>query len=103
RRAAAPSCASSAGLNVASARRLAPHPRQPLLVALPIALLFRGALVVLLLALGNTDLQFGAAVFPVQLERHERVALALHGGRESAQLFRIQQQFARADRVGDDM
>src|SRR5262245_25001871 len=46
------------------------------LVALPVPVLLGGALVVLLLALGEADLQLGAPVLPVQVERHQRVALA---------------------------
>src|SRR5512139_1687491 len=48
------------------------------LVPLPVSVFFRGALVVLLLALGQADLELRAPVLPVQVERHERVALALH-------------------------
>src|ERR1700736_762424 len=76
------------------------HSRQTLLVALPIALFFHRALVVLLLTLGNTDLQFGATVLPVQLQRHQGVTLAIGGNPEVLDLFRVQQQFARTDRVG---
>src|SRR5690606_25567860 len=46
-------------------------------VALPVAVFLAGALVVLLLALGEADAQLGAAVFPVHLERHQGVAGAL--------------------------
>ena len=76
------------------------HSRQTLLVALPIALFFHRALVVLLLTLGDADLQFGAAVLPVQLQRHQGVTLAIGGNPEVLDLFRVQQQFARTDRVG---
>jgi hypothetical protein len=46
-------------------------------VALPIPVLVDRTLVVLFLALGKTNGQFRAAVFPVQLERDQRVALTL--------------------------
>src|SRR6266513_2278234 len=52
--------------------------QQACLVALPVALLLHRALVVLLLALGEPDLHFGAAVLPVQLQRHDRVAAPRH-------------------------
>ena len=46
----------------------------------------RGALVVLLLALGEPDFEFGAAVLPVQLERHQRVAAPLDRADQALQL-----------------
>ena len=44
---------------------LSAHSRQTLLVALPVALFFHRALVVLLFALGDTDLQLGAHLSPL--------------------------------------
>src|SRR5262245_31346772 len=61
------------------------------LVAIPVALLLGGALVVLLLALGESDLELGAAILPVQVERHQRVALALDAADESRQLRFVEQ------------
>src|SRR5450755_4247987 len=46
----------------------------PALVALPVAVFFVVALVVLLLALGKSDLELGAAFLPVQFQRHDGVA-----------------------------
>ena len=46
------------------------------LVALPVAFLVAGALVVALLAFGQAYIQFDAAVFPVQRQRYQGVALA---------------------------
>jgi hypothetical protein len=68
------------GLRAASAaanKLSAPH--DPRLVARPIAILIHSPLVVLLFTLGKTNGQFGASVLPIQLQRNERVALALHG------------------------
>src|SRR5256885_7635123 len=74
--------------------------QQACLVALPVALLLHRALVVLLLALGEPDLHFGAAVLPVQLQRHDRVAAPLHRAEQSLQLAAPEQQLAGAHRVG---
>ena len=52
---------STDGVFNASKEALASHPRQALLIPLPIAVFFGGALVVLLLTFGHTDLHFGAA------------------------------------------
>src|SRR5690349_4456931 len=46
-------------------------------VALPVAIFFRVALVVLLLASGEPDLDLDLVLAPVELERDQRVALAL--------------------------
>src|ERR1700732_1617665 len=94
---------STSGVFNAPGEALAPHSRQALLIPLPVAIFFGGALVVLLLTLGYTDLQFGAAVFPVQLQRHERVALALDRDRKITELLLIQQQLACANGIGDDV
>src|SRR6185369_14506202 len=73
------------------------------LLALPVAILFGGALVVFLLALRQADAQFGAAVLPVHLQRHERVAAALDSADQPIELGAVQQELAGADRVGDDV
>jgi hypothetical protein len=46
----------------------------PSAVAIPVAILLGVALVVLLLALGEADLQFRAAGFPVEFQGDERIA-----------------------------
>ena len=48
--------------------------QQPLLLAVPLAILDRRALVVLLLALGEADRELDAAVLVVQVDRRQRVA-----------------------------
>ena len=54
-------------------------------------------------ALGQRNFGFGAAVEPVQRERHERVALAFDQADQAADFPLVQQQFALAQRVGEDM
>src|SRR5579862_5710499 len=73
--------------------------QDPRLVALPVAVLLDRALVVLLLALGEPDLQFGPAVLPVELERHERIAAPLHRADQALELAAIEQELPGADRV----
>src|SRR6185369_12288937 len=66
---------------------------EPGLVALPVS---RGgglALVVLLLSLGERDLQFGhALVVPIELGRDDRAAVALHGADQLVDLLALQEQ-----------
>src|SRR5579863_8415695 len=77
-----------------------PATKQSRPVALPVAFLLGRALVVLLLALGEADLQLGAAVLPVQLQRHDGVSAPLGGADQAVELAPVQQQFARAHRIG---
>ena len=51
------------------------------LLPLPVAILTIGALVVLLLAFAQSHAQLGPALVPVQVEWHERIALAFDGAR----------------------
>src|SRR5580698_10956020 len=94
---------SGASQRICARRCSAAHACQTLLVALPIALFFHRALVVLLFALGDADLQFGAAFLPIELERYERIAFAIGRDAEVLDFLSIQQQLARADRVGHDV
>src|SRR5690242_13453615 len=71
---------------------LAPLPHQPALLALPFALLDAGALVVLLLALGQPDLELGPAPRPMQVQRHQGEPGPLHLADQLAQFIRMQQQ-----------
>jgi hypothetical protein len=48
------------------------------LVALPVPVFIHSPLIVLLLTLGKTNGQFGAPVFPVQLQGNERVSLSFN-------------------------
>src|SRR5688572_5884760 len=72
------------------------------LLPLPVAVLLGRALVVLLLSLGQSDAQLGAAVLPVQLQRHERVAATLDRADQPVQLRAAAQELARAGRVWYD-
>src|SRR5205814_3283703 len=49
------------------------RPQHALLLAVPLAVLLGGALVVLLLAPREAELELGAVVLPVERQRHERV------------------------------
>src|SRR5690606_23047851 len=55
------------------------HAQYPCLVALPVAILLGGPLVVLLLALGKADADLGAPGLPVQLQRYQCVTGAFDG------------------------
>ena len=69
------------------------------LFALPIPVFAVGALVVLFLALAESDAQLGAALVPVQVQGNQRVALAFHGPGQAIQLMAVQQELARSRRV----
>ena len=75
----------------------------PALVALPIAILLGVTLVVLLFALCQADLELRPAFLPVQLERHQGVAAALHLAHQMIELAPVEQQLARARGIGIDM
>src|SRR5690606_9990766 len=77
-----------------------PGLHEPLFLPRPVALLHARALVVRLLALREPDLELRAAARPVHVERHDRVALALDRADQAVELVPLQQQLARARRVG---
>src|SRR4051812_8726557 len=84
----------------ASPPRLSLIPHQPSLLSLPVARAFRLPLVVQLLAARQRDLDLRpAALVEIDLERHDRHALALHGPDQLVHLALVQQQFARAPRL----
>ena len=70
---------------------------------MPVPLLHIRALVVLLLAFRQADIELGAAARPVQVERHQRVAGALDLADQARQFLAVQQQLACATRVGLDV
>ena len=70
-----------------------------LLLAGPFAVLDRVALVVLLLAPGETDFDLDAAVLVMQVERGQRVSGAFHLADEAVDLLAVEQELARARRV----
>src|SRR5271165_1902574 len=92
-------CLAPADQSASAAQRL----HDPALVALPISIFFIGALVVLLLALGQADLELGSPVLPVQLQRHDGVTAALHRPDQMIELAATQQQLAGSRRVSIDM
>src|SRR4051794_26034768 len=69
--------------------------QQPQLLALPVALLDRRALVVELLALGQAELHLGPAPWrEVERQRHQGHALAPHGPEQPAHLAPPEHQLA---------
>src|SRR5690348_5181541 len=74
----------------------APVLQQSRLLAVPVALLLGGALVVQLLALAERKLKLcHATLVEIELERHDRHAFALNRGGKLGDLALMQQQFAR--------
>src|SRR5471032_226474 len=71
--------------------------------ALPVALFLGFAFVVELLALRKADLAFHAAALVVEVQRDKRMTLLLDLADELRDLFAVQQQLARADRVRMDV
>src|SRR3954452_20094222 len=70
------------------------------LLAVPVTLLGGLALVVQLLAFRDRELQLGdAARVEIELQRHDRQALALHLHRQLVDLLGVQQQPALAPRL----
>src|SRR5271165_5362001 len=80
----------------AHAPGLSPRPHQAALLPAPVALLHRLALVVQLLALGERELQLGAAALvEVKLERDQGHAFAVDRADQLVDLLSVQQQLAR--------
>src|SRR5258708_13956305 len=74
--------------------------QQPGALALPVAILDRLALVVGLLAGDQGDLDLGAAArIEIELQRHDRAALALDGADQLVDLLAVQQELARPARL----
>src|SRR5579862_269574 len=71
-------------------------PEKSLLLALPVPILLRFALVMLLLALREADRDLHATLVVMQVDRHQRVAALLDLADELADLFRVEQELARA-------
>ena len=70
---------------------------------MPIALFFRGPFVVLLLAFRESDIEFRAALGPVQIERHERKTLAFDRSDEPVEFVSVQEQLAGSSGVRADV
>src|SRR3954470_5524511 len=79
------------------------RPHHALLLAIPVALLLGVALVVLLLAAREAEIDLDAVLLPVERERNERVALALDRADELVDLCAVEEQLARAPVFGDDV
>ena len=73
------------------------------LLPLPVALALAGALVVLLLAPGEADVELGLAAAPVEPGGDQGVALALDRAGEAIDLAPVQQELAGAGGVGSDV
>ena len=67
-----------------------------LFVAIPVAVFFRRALVVLLFAGGNRDFTFNVRAFPVHSQGDAGTAFLLGGFEQFADFTAMQQQFTRA-------
>ena len=76
---------------------------QALLLSLPVALFFALAFVVFGLALGQADFAFDQVVFPVHGGAHAGIAFLLDRGSQSVYLPALEQQFAGASGIGDDV
>src|SRR5206468_8166559 len=74
--------------------RSSPTSQQALLLAVPFALLDRCALVVLLLALGEPQIELDATFAEMQVERHERVTRPFHLANEPVDLATMEEQLA---------
>src|SRR5699024_2245825 len=77
--------------------------QRTLLFAVPVAFFLGGTFVVRLLALGQADFDLDVVAFPVHGGRYQRVTLALDSADQFVDLTSIEQQFAGAPVVGDDM
>src|ERR1044072_560572 len=85
-----------ASLQAAAIAALPLLSQQAPLLAVPVALLLALALVVQLLALGERELDLGAAlVVEIELQRHQGHAVALDRADQLVDLALVQQQFAR--------
>src|SRR5690348_1901432 len=87
-------------LAAGTARHIRAIAEQAVLLALPVAKLFGFALVVLLLALGETDVDLDASLLVMEIQRHQGVAGALDLAHETIDLLAMHEELARARRVG---
>src|SRR5689334_3200417 len=80
-----------------------PVAQQPLLLAIPFALLDRLPFVVLLLALGKPDRELDPAILVMKIERGQRITGTLDLADQTIDLFPSQQQFPRTGGIGTQM
>ena len=74
-----------------------------LLIHGPFAVFLGGALVVVLLALGEGDLALHKVAFPIQFYSHTGVALLIDVGKQFGQLLIVQQKLLDAGGIGNDV
>ncbi len=87
---------------VAAQRRLAVGVAyDALFVHGPLAVFLAGALVVVLLTLGQRDLALHQVALPIQLYGNAGVAFLIDVGKQLGELFVVQQQLLNAGGVGD--
>ena len=72
-------------------------------MSLPISVLLDCPLVMLLLALGEPDVQFDASASPVQIQWDQRIALSIYCTDQSVQFDTVQQQLSGSRRIRADM
>src|SRR5512143_2400134 len=78
-------------------------PQRALLFPVPVTFLLGVALVMVLLAARERDLDLDTIVLPVHRGRHDRVTLALDRADQLVDFLFVQQQLARAPIIGNDM
>ena len=71
-----------------------------MLLTIPLALPYGSPFVVLALAFCQRDLEFGASLFPVKRQWHQRIALSVDRSGQMSDLTPVQQQLSIAHRVG---
>ncbi len=74
-----------------------------LLIDIPLPFLDASAFIERMLTLGQCNLAFYQVAFPVEFRAHTGVSLLLDGRKNSCQFLLMQEQFARAGRVGDNV
>jgi hypothetical protein len=94
---------SKGGTGVSFLPALAVSLEQALLIPRPVAVFFRFAFVVLLLAFGNRDFAFHHVIFPIKRGGDDGVAFLVNGFLQPSDLLAVEQEFARAGRVGNKM
>lgn len=77
--------------------------QQPLLIALPLLVALDGPLVVMLLALGETDLELDASGLEMQIERDQRVTALFDLADQLVDFLRVQEEFACPHRIRVDV
>jgi len=74
-----------------------------LFINLPLAVFLCGALIMVLLTLGQRDLTLNEVALPIQFNGDTGVAFLMHGREKFSKLFAVKEQLLNAGGVGDDM